>query len=538
MRPSVLALLPLIAAGTVDAQSTLMWRDTLPREVTGFFVSPLGNLIVATPGAFSALDPTSGGLMWRVSLQSGHEITALGDTPFGVLETEDSIAMLDLTTGERRWDMSVLGSHPLYGYLATRDLLLCLMGESDSASLVAVDLGAGRLRWRHDHPFTAAPKHYRTLVSQRKVFNQLAGEEPPLWVNDTTFILYVSADGPVLVDANTGAFLWQASALQGERPPAARDAYPPMLRDDSLILVPYGKRLQAIRLRDGSAAWAQPAEFPSRIAQLELTPNGVLVRGARREGDAPKDAPFIAFVNPATGTPVWPEMWKRGYSFLAAANHDDPPPNTSPFVPRGSRVYFAWKGDLYALTLGDGEATKLGKLRFKGGEAPELVENRADGILFFSAQNMLLADTTGRSLIQRYFPAPPVGWLAHVAKVAVLVTLDVAQAALAQSQANRTGVPQTYHPVYSDNPFLRARYAAAEIADDYSYVLTIDRDSTGQSRSVLLRVPKDRDTTAGRVWLSEKHPPFRVDPFTASVYVQTGPNEITAFRFPVVTGSP
>ena len=531
MNASVVTLLPFLFAGLLDAQSTLLWRDTMPGEISGFVVSPLGNVVVAAPGGFTALDPTTGKVAWRVSLLQPEEFAGLPDSPYGILEAGDSIAGLDLVTGELRWTMSALGPGRVYGYMATRGLLLCLLGEADSMALVAVDLASGHVRWRHDHPFVTAPKHYRELIpDQPIVYNRLHGEEPPLWVSDSAFLLYVSADGPVLVDANTGVFRWRATTLQDQRPPTLRDGYPQLQLDDSVVLVPFEKRLQAIRLRDGTPAWAQPAEFPSRIAQMELAPTGVLVRGVRREGDAPKDAPFVALVNAATGGSVWPEMWKRGYGLVAMMNHDDPPPNTSPFLQRDGRVYFGWNGDLYDIALDGGAATKLGKLRFKGEEVPVLLENRSDGILLLAAQNMLLVDTAGRARIQRYFPAPPIGWLAHLATVALRITLDAAEASLAQAQANRTGVPQTYQQY--DNPFLRYRYAAAGVADAYAYVLTTDRDSTGQSRSVLIQVPKDRDAIDGRVWLSEKHPPFLVDPFTSSVYVQTGPNELTAYRFP------
>ena len=51
----------------------------------------------------------------------------------------------------------------------------------------------------------------------------LHGQEPPpedADVLDTTFVLYISKDGPALMHAGTGAWLWRADSLKGKKPPA------------------------------------------------------------------------------------------------------------------------------------------------------------------------------------------------------------------------------------------------------------------------------------------------------------------------------
>ena len=51
-----------------------------------------------------------------------------------------------------------------------------------------------------------------------------------------------------------------------------------------------------------------------------------------------------------------------------------------------------------------------------------------------------------------------------------------------------------------------------------------------QTRSTILKVSKDRNRVEGRVWLSDKKPAFAIDPVTATVYVRTGPQEVSAFK--------
>ena len=136
--------------------------------------------------------------------------------------------------------------------------------------------------------------------------------------------------------------------------------------------------------------------------------------------------------------------------------------------------------------------------------------------------------SSGAVRYQSYYPAPPMGLLGHIGSIVLRVALDVASYSLAQAQANRTGVPQTYSQY--DNPFLRIRYAAADTARDYVYLLASDKDSTSQTRSTILKVSKDRNRVEGRVWLSDKKPAFAIDPVTATVYVRTGPQEVSAFK--------
>jgi outer membrane protein assembly factor BamB len=378
-----------------------------------------------------------------------------------VLDLGDRLEVIDLQTGAKRWDTTTLPIGNPKGYLAApeRGLLLVYGVIQDSGALAAVDLASGELRWRQANPFRDPPKRGRELTSGQREKGSSLGEEPPvLWVTDSTFLLYVSEDGPVLVNASTGAFLWRADHLKGKERPALRNLYPPSVLAESVVYAPTERELYAIRLRDGTPFWSAPVGLPSRVLQLELTPQGLLVRGVRREKDAIRDGSFVDLLDPGTGASRWPKQFKKGWSVLHAS---DAPAVISPFVWRGDRVYCVTDEKLYALSLSDGARAELGKVTFKGDEEPAVLENRADGILLLSPQNVLLADTTGAVRYQTYYPAPPMGLLGQIGTVLLQAAFNVASYSLAQSAANRTGVPQTYRQY--DNPFLRIRYAAAEL---------------------------------------------------------------------------
>ena len=342
------AMLSCLWAGVLLAQSA-QWRYGASGDITSVWVAPGGNVVVETTDQITALDPATGAPAWtRASLQGAHDhwwFTTAEDSAEGMLDLGDRLEAIDLKTGVTRWDTPSLGITTVKGYVAVgeRRLLLVYGGSAqDSSALFAVDLASGQIRWRRASPFTVAPKRYRALTRMKDEFGAwLGAEQRPQAVADSTFLLYISEDGPVLVNVNSGAFVWRASSLAGKRPPALRDAYPWILIADSVAYIPREKELHAIRLRDGSPLWSNPPEFPSRVRQLQLTTFGLLVRGVRRDEDAVKDGSFVDLLDPATGASRWPKPYKRGWSVLHA---QDAPAWISPFVVRGERVYFESDG--------------------------------------------------------------------------------------------------------------------------------------------------------------------------------------------------
>jgi outer membrane protein assembly factor BamB len=478
------------------SQGTPAWRYTTSGDISGLWLAPNAGLVVLTADQIAAVDPATGTPAWtRAGVHSAREhwwFMTSEDSTEGVLDLGDRLEAVDLKTGVTRWDTPTLGIAAVKGYLGVdgrRLLLVYGASAQDSSVLFGVDLGLGQVRWRHVNPFVVAPKRYRTLTRWKDEFGAwLGGEQSARPIADSTFLLYISEDGPVLVNINSGAFVWTASSLAGKRPPAWRDGYPLMLITDSIAYIPREKELHAIRLRDGTPVWSKPAEFPSRVRQLELTTAGLVVRGVRRDNDAIKDGSFVDLLDPATGASRWPKQYKHGWSVFHA---HDAPSWISPFVVRGERVYFAAESKLVGISLGQGSVAELGKVKFKGDEEPSEVQSRTDGILLLAPQNVVLEDTSGTVRFQAYYPGPSTGGL--LGKI-----------------------------------FGRRQLGAYENRD-FVYWLTTDKDSAGQTRPCLVKTSKDQNHVEGRVWLGEASADYVVD--GGAAYVVTAPREIAAFKW-------
>ena len=499
-RLAVPAFVPLLLALLLPiglaSQDTPQWRYAAPADITTLWLAPNGDVVAAMPDQVAALDPATGSPAWtRTGVHAAREhwwFMTSEDSVQGVLDLGDRLDAIDLKTGVTRWDTPTLGITSVKGYLGVRGRgLLLVYGSSaqDSSVLFGVDLASGQVRWRHANPFAVAPKRYRQLTSFKDEFGAwLGGEQSARPVADSTFFLYISEDGPVLVNINTGAFLWRASSLAGKRPPALRDEYPLVLIADSIAYIPREKELHAIRLSDGTPVWSKPPELPSRVRQLELTTAGLVVRGVRRDQDAVKDGSFVDLLDPGTGASRWPKPYKHGWSVL---HPNDAPAWISPFVVRGERVYFASDGKLLGISLSQGSVAELGKVKFKGDEEPGEVQNRTDGILLFAYQNVLLEDTTGSVKYQAYYRGPKTGGL--LGKI------------------------------------FGWRNVGSYYTRDFLYFITAEKNSAGQTRPCLVKASKDENRVEGRVWLNEASADFTVT--QGAAYVLTAPREVSAFKW-------
>lgn len=143
------------------------------------------------------------------------------------------------------------------------------------------------------------------------------------------------------------------------------------------------------------------------------------------------------------------------------------------------------------ISLSQGSVAELGKIKFKGDEEPGDVQNRPDGILLFSYQNVLLEDTTGTVKYQAYYPGPKTGGFL--------------------------------------GSLFGWRNAASYYSRDFLYMLTVEKDSAGQSRPCFVKASKDENRVVGRVWLNQASAQFAGTEGTA--YVLTAPREVSAFRW-------
>ena len=510
-----LTAMAVFATAPLAAQSTPLWRYTTTAPISFVRVTPLGTVVVATADRLVGLDPESGFVKWKRDDLKNLEPRSYGairESPFATVRVGGQVELIDLATGATKWRMPPPGGVQPYLPIPERGLILAY-GENDSLRpvLVAADLATGAVRWEHVQPFHEAPE----AVGQDYV-----GLQAALWVSDTTFILYVSKDGPVLVHAGTGEWLWRGDSLQGKKPPAPgrpprsllglRRGQGTMVLADSVVYVPFENRLQAIRTRDGTPLWAEAAGLPTPVAQLEVTAQGIVVRCQ----PGPGHGSSLDLIDPATGASRWRKQVK-------GLDH------VTPFVVSEGRVYIAANKKLLAVSLHDGARTEVARFEFAGGEEPFQLERRGNDLLLIGHQNLLLIDSTGTERYHAYHPAPGRSTLSKVALGALTVIEAVAD--LAQTDWSSTTLGCGCMP-YMTYPDLGKRFAASEQARDYVYSVAHEEDSTGHKRPVFLRLHKDDGRVVGRVWLEEKRPDYQLDRIAGKLYVSEGDTEIVAFQ--------
>src|SRR5690348_3553207 len=386
------------------------WTVTLDQEVAFWEFAPGGILLVGTQGAILALDERTGKELWRRSglpayegpeegtrsvdvLASGRttpattikDVDVLWDVDDAVLTFDSGgvhshIEVWNLGDGARRWASEGLPFDDLRGYVRASRSLLLLFGTAGTAGapeqvLVGVDLDAGRVRWRRRDVFTKPPMEFEASGSGLEASRgTISGNQWPVLEGDTAAILFWSADGPINIDLRTGERLW-ATRLDVVRPPAISQGYPALLVTDSVLYAPFDHSLQAFSLSDGRPLWREPRRFIAKVAQVELTPAGLLVRGTSdwapllpsiTLGAFPAGR-FIDLLDPATGA----SRWRR----------DKPLAIMTRFVLDGDRVYGATYDTLYRIDLASGAARAIAGLKFKDHGFPMDLEVRHGGLL-------------------------------------------------------------------------------------------------------------------------------------------------------------
>ncbi len=429
---ALLALLPLVK-GTAQLDQPL-WTVTIDREVTFWRRATGGVLLVGTAGTLLALDEHTGKELWRRTGLPAYvgpegqlrsvdafgagrtapaavlrEVAVLWDAHDAVLTFDSGgvharLEVLDLRTGARSWGSEGLPFADLRGYLRASPTLLLVYGTGGTPGapervLVGVDLDAGQVRWQRRDVFAKPPLEFEAAGSGLETSRgTIRGNQWPVLDGDTTAILFWSAEGPIKIDLRTGEPVW-AAPVEAARPPAIAQDYPEMLLANGVVYAPFDHSLQAFSASDGHPVWREPIHFNGKIAQFELTPAGLLVRGAAdwapleplTLGGRYPAGRFIELLDPATGTSRWPRR-------------DKPLAVMTPFVRDGDWVYGATHDTLYRIALTSGAARALAGLKFEAHGFPQGLELRNGHLLVLSPQTLMLFDTTGTPLYRAFFP--------------------------------------------------------------------------------------------------------------------------------------
>ena len=522
-----IVVLPL---ATGQAQDTPLWRYTTTEKIEFYRLTPLGDLVVGTKDNVVALNPETGAVLWSrddILKPPGGFIVNPGPfpgaafdvipfSPLGIVRTNDGIATIDLATGNTLWDSTAVPLDKVRGHLSVLDHGLVLVyGETAESkrTIVAVDAKAGDVIWRQNTLFQDSPDlaHINSLRS-------LDGHQPPLVDSDSTFILNISKDGPMRVDARTGQLLWRLDL--DKNAPLLREGYAHMLLRDGVLFVPYDKKLLALDVGSGRVIWNRDKNFRSRITQMQLTSAGLVVRG-RKPPEEVYAGPergfvlvggtdfFVDLVNLEMGASVW----RREYKDLKI---------NTPFIVDEHSIFVSTKDEVVALAYADGSDRSMLEFEFEDDEEPLLVEMIGPNVVVSSNQNFLSMDPEGTVQYHRFFEAPGRSALENFALLAVATAVADSGEAIDLDELFTLDSPEE----------LWSRYRDAESWAYFGYIYTKDADAAGREGFSLVKLDKRDGEEVGRVWIDERRPDYVLDWISGFVFVKEGDREIYALAFP------
>jgi outer membrane protein assembly factor BamB len=439
-------------------------------------------LLIRTKNDLTCLNPVTGETLWKREDPEFKdiELAVLDLSTYGILAQDESYEVFDLATGERRWDTGTLGVERakewllLSGQAPARDFLLFREEMEENPSvLVAVDLESGELKWRQESLFTEPGRMKR-----------LAGQWP-LMDTDTTFVLYVSKDGPIRLHAETGDLLWRAANLDDRDVPNWWEGYADILHEQGVLYVPSEKGVTALDASDGGALWDSIPQLRSRPVQMELTHRGLLIRGADWKDGLLNNKPFLSLLDPSTGASLWPAEFRDFKT-------------TTDFIIAGDAIFLASEHKLLAVSLVDGTARQLTDFDFENDEAPQQFQMLDDGFSLASVHNVMFVAPDGEQRFHDYYPAPGASFW------------ETLQTGLSERPVDRPGTGMTALHTYV---YTKAHHAS----DLEGYSLVKIRLGTGLEE--------------GRIWLDERNPAYLVDPAPSTIYYKRDDKELEAFSF-------
>ena len=388
-----------VLSGVRVVESPVLWQDstgadirfysyvTVPRPGSGDSVSDdryRHLVLVATEAQLAAFDPASGRPVWtRTDLGGlkGEAVDYVGGTGYGIITRDDQMDILDFRTGKTQWGTRALSFTSARGWLPTSspDTLILMLGRTaeSATTLVAVEVGTGKVRWRQDHLFGVEPK-----VFSNGGVSYLLGNQDPLSDSDSTLVLYISPEGPIRLDARSGALLWRSSAIGANGVPAPRDDYAWMRARRGLIFIPSEKQLVALRATDGHPAWAAPHICKSKVIDMLWTPRGLLIRGDE----------WIDLIDPASGKSLWQSSAEVKKSMGMAVRWDT--------------IYIAADKKLLAIGVPDGAVRTLAKLDYPDREDPRGFAVLSEGIVLNTWHHAMVFDRRGTLRNHVSYPSP------------------------------------------------------------------------------------------------------------------------------------
>src|SRR6266550_3247435 len=435
-----------LASGQINklrvVESPTLWQYTSVSDINyyAFPNSPRGTgaprsddpysieLLVATTTALVGIDPGTGTPLWTRQ-----------DLP-DVKGVE-----LDIVSGSG------------YGIITRRD------------TMTIVDIGTGTVRWRQDSLFGVEPR----LFNSGGV-SYLFGNQPPFADSDSTFVLYLSSEGPLRLHKRSGAVLWRGAALRTAKVPATSDGWAFMRSRRGTLFVPSGDSLLALRTSDGQPLWPAPHKFTSRVNRMETTTSGLLVRGEK----------WLDLLDPATGRSVWPAPIQLK--------------NATGISIRGDTTYVEADKKVLAIRISDGTVRTIATVSFKEGESPWGMGVWTEGLVLYSWHNLMLVDRQGATRYHHVYRSP--------------------KESFGEALRNGAGA-NIMRPT--------TRWAGSHV-----FFFTGEPDDAGHEGFSIVKIDPGPGRETARVWFDKRVPSYSLEPASSRAYYQRDDRTIEAMPFP------
>ncbi len=495
------------ADGTTEVSKS--WTASFKKDINWQMLTDAGYLVVGSDDGLYGLNPKTGEVAWKIAEGKGVDedfFEIIPGSQFAVITKKTGgLGMMmsmqlfiDVIEGKILWKTEDAGIKNALGQMfvepANGVLLYGWKGSYGSPTTFFVDPLTGKKIWENKELFDDVPALFPIKPNAKIARTSIVGNQPPVYLEDGSFLVFMSEEGLRKVDSKTGNIIWK-SKFKFKEVPAFRNGYGPIriTKDGKCALVPHDKALEMINLADGKPVWEKPVKLPGKVGQMEETSFGLVVRGAPGKDSRP----FITVVDLKTQA----SPWKKPFKDLDGASN---------FVMQGDYIYLYADGSVFKISLADGSADEfVKKIKFKDDEIPSTLELYDNGVILISDQNMAKYDFTGKQVYQVYHKAPQSGLFAKIASTALIAAANAAAAGNAYSTAQATGTSQSYSLVTS-NPIMSARFKASSNAGKFVTVLT-KVEAGKQSGPGLVKVDKVEGKDVKSLVLGTKEPKYQYD---------------------------
>jgi len=408
------------AAATEPAASPTLapaWSLRLDGEVEWQRVAPLGQLLVKTSRALTAIDPGRGRVLWTHTdlggLAQDHYEEIAGTSLIAVSDglSRPRLVILDSVDGRIIFDSRAAGvTQVLSRHFLPQSRALLLFGFREgnpATTMFLVDVERGTLRWENSRLTEGAGKLTRALSAFfQAATNQSGIVGEPIEITPETFLV-ASVTDIYAVSTRTGSITWKTANARDTRstrfyatPKSPEVVY---VGSETTMSMASGSSTgggetvytyySAHRLADGATVWPEPVRLKGGLNDVIFTGDGLIL------SPSTSGKGKILLCDYATGESRWGRKGKGIEILGGIINHDW----TSAGLVLTTGYDSAWtnKGEEYYLSLID---PKSGTLRF---EEPlrlrgRIVSTRVipSGLLFTTTSEVNVLDlTTGLPLL-------------------------------------------------------------------------------------------------------------------------------------------